>query len=88
MKNKSGTIETWVEIPISYDFTPEQKTTWHEPGYPAQININTIEFEGDEINGKLSNYLYKTYLDSLTEECWQDLEDYHDHARKKVQTQP
>ena len=77
MKNKSGTIETWVEIPItiSYDFTPEQKTTWHEPGHPEQIQINTIEFDGDEINGKLSDYLYKKYQDSLGEECRQDWED-------------
>jgi len=77
MKNQRGSFETWVEIPITvrYDFVSGQPTSWNEPGHPEQIQINTIEFDGDEINGKLSDYLYKKYQDSLVEECRQDWED-------------
>lgn len=72
VKGKSGSFETWVEIPITvhYDFQPPERETRDEPGFPAAVCVSEID-----LPEKIEDYIMSNYMDSLEQECWEDLDD-------------
>ena len=71
VKGKSGSFETYIEIPVTiyYDFQPPERQTRHYPGCPAAVCVTDIVVPGDYVS-----YILKNYEDSLEQECWDDLE--------------
>ena len=69
----TGSFETHIEIPVTvhYEFQLAERQTRHYPGCPAAVCINTIEYEGKELPGKLQ----EDFEDQLEQECWDDLEE-------------
>ena len=72
----SNEFEAWIELPftIHYDFQRPEPRTRHDPGCPAAVCVNTIEFQGKELPTEILNYILKEHGDSLEEQCWDDLE--------------
>lgn len=79
------TLKTWVEIPIlvSYTYQPQESNSHTSPGCDEQVGIDDIEvrhFEMQETRTDIRTLeeliaaILLEHVDSLNEECWEDLE--------------
>ena len=72
------TPEQFPCLTVYYDYEPEQKQTWHEPGYPEEFEFIEIKCNGEMLDRGLTEHLIDTFSEDweieLTELAFEENE--------------
>lgn len=55
-------------VTVDVSFTPGEKQTWANPGYPPEIEFTAIYVNGEKLENKLSELVIETYGDTWEED--------------------
>lgn len=57
-----------VEVEVGYDYQPEEKQTWDEPGCPESIDLHTVTLWHTDVYSKLDKDTITSIEDMIKDE--------------------
>lgn len=65
--NIENVVINGIELEIGFYFYPEEKQTFNDPGYPAEIEPEYINHLGEDISELLSEKIFDKIIEQLFE---------------------
>jgi hypothetical protein len=70
------------EIDVVFGYLPEEEETFHDPGAPAEVEIDTIKIHGLPISEALADHLIERFGDDWEKEIIQRAREYASQKRR------